>query len=37
MFSVTKSRGLCEVQTPFSLVASCHSGGGKNLPKKLLC
>ena len=26
MFSMTNSRGLCEVQMPFHFVATCHSG-----------
>ena len=26
MFSMTKIKMLSEVQTPFSLVATCHSG-----------
>ena len=31
MFSMTKSRGLCEVQTPFSFVATRHSGEDMNI------
>ena len=36
MFSMTKSKVLCEVQTPFSLVATGHSEEVNINPKKLL-
>ena len=38
MFSMKKSKGLCEVQTHLSLVATCHSGDNVNIyQQKLLC